>query len=646
MPDELFFTLFADPKKDGTGSTVVDQLSSLTLHDDVWDNCTYSTGMNAMAPSGNYFYRLEIQWKDPASADDSNEFKLRADGQVCMAMDRFGFIGAPMGGKDPIVGSGDTNPGAEMNDPGANSYDGNWTYYFYVPSETAAMTFRDGDADSGNDTDSPETPDFDPDGAGPAVGEGANPGKPADDGGSNPGANVPGNIIYSIIEPGNVEYTNYNPSGNCEWENFTITGLFSNGIYEMHWKYMDAHNAIYMVPPYEIYADPVIPLPVLNIPPVAEAGPDLSTTVGATVSFDGTGSYDPDGTIVNWTWAFGDGTTGWGACVDHVYASKGTMVAVLAVTDNMGGTATDTVAITVVNLPPVADAGADISGTVITACTFDGSGSYDPDGSIVKYAWDFGDGTDGNGMIASHTYASKGTFTATLAVTDDDGAVASDSLIVRIVNLPPVAKSQGDISTFVRIACSMNGLASYDPDGRITQYIWSFGDGKRATGPSVSHIYSVPGTYSCTLTVVDNDGATAIEYFLVTALPLPIGMEVPVDAVSSDIFEDGLSGPGGEPSAPLINTGSVGVGPNPVISPDNGNTDSSPQNGGLVDNTATVPAVAEYAPPDSPGDTGSIPGSGSAAGIPVLALCILFAIVIIPGIVFYSYRKTALKKKM
>jgi PKD repeat protein len=63
---------------------------------------------------------------------------------------------------------------------------------------------------------------------------------------------------------------------------------------------------------------------------------------------------------------------------------------------------------------------------------FDGSSSYDPDGSIVAYAWDFGDGTTGSGITASHIYTNGGTFTATLTVTDDDGNTDSDTIFITV----------------------------------------------------------------------------------------------------------------------------------------------------------------------------------------------------------------------
>jgi chitodextrinase len=84
------------------------------------------------------------------------------------------------------------------------------------------------------------------------------------------------------------------------------------------------------------------------------------------------------------------------------------------------------------NTPPVADAGPDQ--TVITGETviFDGSGSSDPDGTIVSYEWDFGDGATGSGETTTHAYVSTGTYTVILTVADDDESTDSDAAVVTV----------------------------------------------------------------------------------------------------------------------------------------------------------------------------------------------------------------------
>jgi len=67
---------------------------------------------------------------------------------------------------------------------------------------------------------------------------------------------------------------------------------------------------------------------------------------------------------------------------------------------------------------------------------FDASGSYDPDGSIVKYIWDFGDGASGTGKIVAHTYSRAGTYTVRLTVQDDRGATDTATATVRVKAAP------------------------------------------------------------------------------------------------------------------------------------------------------------------------------------------------------------------
>jgi hypothetical protein len=82
---------------------------------------------------------------------------------------------------------------------------------------------------------------------------------------------------------------------------------------------------------------------------------------------------------------------------------------------------------------PVCAAGGPYSGSAGEPIQFDGSGSYDPDGEISSYAWDFGDGQSGSGVAPTHTYVEDGAYTVTLCVTDNDGNVsccATDESVV------------------------------------------------------------------------------------------------------------------------------------------------------------------------------------------------------------------------
>jgi Zn-dependent metalloprotease len=132
--------------------------------------------------------------------------------------------------------------------------------------------------------------------------------------------------------------------------------------------------------------------------------------------------------------------------------------------------------------------------------------STDSDGTIVSWDWNFGDGNTSTAQNPSHTYAAAGTYSVTLTVTDNDGATDSISKDVTVTapNVPPTADF-----TFTTDGLTANFTdTSTDSDGTIVAWDWNFGDGNTSTVQNPSHTYASGGTYSVTLTVTDNDGAT------------------------------------------------------------------------------------------------------------------------------------------
>lgn len=253
--------------------------------------------------------------------------------------------------------------------------------------------------------------------------------------------------------------------------------------------------------------------PAANIPPVANANGPYSGTVNMPVNFTSTAN-DPDGSIVSYSWNFGDGTTGTGPAPTHTYLSVGTFIVTLTVTDNAGATglASTTATIGLGNQPPVANAGGPYTGTTGVAVNFNGTGSTDPDGSIISYSWNFGDGATGTGATPSHTYAVAGTYNVTLQVMDDAGVTDSAATTATIsappVNQPPVANANGPYTGDLGIPVAFSSAGSSDPDGSIVAYSWEFGDGVTSTAPNPTHMYVEVGNYTVSLTVTDNSGAS------------------------------------------------------------------------------------------------------------------------------------------
>jgi PKD repeat protein len=165
-----------------------------------------------------------------------------------------------------------------------------------------------------------------------------------------------------------------------------------------------------------------------NIPPVARF---TQSCTDVQCAFDGTTSNDPDGTITNFAWNFGDGATSALPDPSHVYSHAGTYNVSLTVTDNRGGTNTASTSLTVTapNILPNAKASKTCGGLT---CSFDGSNSFDPDGTIVGYSWDFGDGVTGSGATIDHTYEFPGVYSVSLVVTDDRGGTDTQLLSVTV----------------------------------------------------------------------------------------------------------------------------------------------------------------------------------------------------------------------
>ncbi len=183
------------------------------------------------------------------------------------------------------------------------------------------------------------------------------------------------------------------------------------------------------------------------------------------------------------------------------------------------------------NSPPVADAGDPYVGTEDVAVAFNGSASSDPENDPLTYSWDFGDGSAGSGVAPSHVYTAGGGYTVTLVVNDGRANSAPSTTLATIaeVNDPPVADAGQDQAAFIGQAVEFNGSASYDPEGPIASYAWSFGDGGNDAGVKVSHSYAAAGTYTVTLMVTDNDGIAVEDIAIVTITEAPVEIIVFTD---------------------------------------------------------------------------------------------------------------------
>ena len=253
-----------------------------------------------------------------------------------------------------------------------------------------------------------------------------------------------------------------------------------------------------------------------NIAPTAALTTSATSgTAPLSVSFDGSGSADVDGTIVGYAWNFGNGQSGSGTTPSATYSIPGSYPVTLTVTDNRGATSVATTTI-VVSKPPNQSPTAALAATPSTGIApqlvaLSSAGSSDPDGAISSYAWNFGNGNTGTGPSPSVVYPTAGVYTITLTVTDNDGATnaKSTSVTIAAANILPVAVIQATPTTgSAPLLVSVNGASSSDADGSIVSYAWQFGNGQTATGATASTTYTTTGTFTLRLTVTDDKGAT------------------------------------------------------------------------------------------------------------------------------------------
>jgi DNA/RNA endonuclease G (NUC1) len=165
-------------------------------------------------------------------------------------------------------------------------------------------------------------------------------------------------------------------------------------------------------------------------PLAAAAGPVNPVPEGGTASFSAAGSLDPNGTIASFAWDFGDGGSGTGETVTHVYAQDGSYTARLTITDSDGLTDTATVVVNVTNVVPVVGAVPDASVNVGAAYTLSASFT-DPGADAWTATVNWGDGSapssvglTGRSFSLTHTYATADLYTVTVTIADDDSSTA------------------------------------------------------------------------------------------------------------------------------------------------------------------------------------------------------------------------------
>ena len=267
---ETTYTLFADPLKDGVGTTVVKTWNgnSDNMPNNAWFNATIDNLPAAKGPSQHYFYRLEATRS--ASGIGANTFKVRSNAYLTTG--KSDLVNASLGVTGMLANMNDVkivypDYKSPSNLGSTTTYTGEWKFYFYVPSDAKTLEFWDGDFDRGTsrtdiaaDTDDPDSPGI-PSFADPAItkpqGAGGM-GSPADDNYFIGFRRTPP-VKYAAINPsGQPVYVNENPSGTEEWEKYLIstdnsvlnadfyTDKLQPGFYNIHIEGLDIHNFVWL----------------------------------------------------------------------------------------------------------------------------------------------------------------------------------------------------------------------------------------------------------------------------------------------------------------------------------------------------------------------------------------------------------------
>jgi hypothetical protein len=307
-----------------------------------------------------------------------------------------------------------------------------------------------------------------------------------------------------------------------------------------------------------------------NSPPVADAGEDRTVALNALVQLDGSGSSDPDGDPLTFSWHLDERPVGSQAVLDDPAAVRptltidvpGSYVIRLTVHDGLAASQPDTVVLRTDNSPPVADAGPDQTARVGEVVTLDGTGSSDVDGDPLTYAWSLIGRPDGSNaaLDSPHSVAPAfvvdrtGVYVAQLIVNDGIVDSAADTVAIDTVNSRPVADAGPDQVIVAGQGAFIDGSGSFDPDGDALAFQWAFtarpaGSSAAIVDPAApvaTFVADMPGDYIVQLIVSDGQLESLPDTVLISTtnaaptadagadqLGVPVGATVTLDGSNS-----------------------------------------------------------------------------------------------------------------
>lgn len=255
----------------------------------------------------------------------------------------------------------------------------------------------------------------------------------------------------------------------------------------------------------------------LGDPPVADFSSNVTSgTTPLTVQFSDLSTNSP----TTWSWNFGDTGTASTKNPSHTYSNSGTYTVSLTATNIYGNnTKTKTSYITVstpVSIPVASYSATPTSGTVPLTVTFTDESTNTP----TSWLWYFGDGATSTSQNPTHIYTIASNLSPVLLATNSAGTngFGRTNYIVASDPIPtPTADFTGiPVSGTIPFDVSFTSSSS----GALLTYGWSFGDGGTSTAQNPTHSYTVAGTYTVSLTVVNGGGSnTKTRTAYIVALP-------------------------------------------------------------------------------------------------------------------------------
>ncbi len=278
-----------------------------------------------------------------------------------------------------------------------------------------------------------------------------------------------------------------------------------------------------------------------NLAPFSNAGVNRQENERRLVIISGAGS-DSDGSVASFSWSQTSGTpvSFTGENTDTlVFQSPNitadeTLVFTLTVTDDDGLSAVDSIEIRVIaNRAPVVNIGNDLSVDELSETELSGEAS-DADGLIASYLWQQVSGVTGsfsNTNTASTTFVAPEVLTEealvlSLTVTDNEGDVAVDTVVVRVIgNIAPIARAGSDVTIDEKTTVTLSGVGE-DADGTIGSYLWqqtSGTEGSLSNANTASPVFTAPDVsvteeLELALTVTDDDGENTVDTMIITVI--------------------------------------------------------------------------------------------------------------------------------